>query len=278
MIDVLLATYRPNAEMLKAQIDSILAQKGVEVNLIQREDEIGEGACANFSALLKKSRAEYVAFSDQDDVWLSDKLEREMALMRDLEQRYGKDEPLLVFTNMKVTDAELNVLSESHFDWIKVSPRRNLPRQIVFQNTASGNTILINAALRELANPIPAEAFMHDHWLMLVTSAFGHLAYSAKPSVLYRQHGGNVSGSRKVGFGYFWWRFRQGRCSLRTRLYANVHQAEAFVTRFGNRSPRDLAALVGIGGKPWIVRVWILLRHRIFKNGLFRNLGTLLVI
>ena len=70
MIDVLLATYRPQEAMLKAQVESIRAQTGVEVNLIRREDTEGLGACGNFSALLSESRAEYVAFSDQDDVWL----------------------------------------------------------------------------------------------------------------------------------------------------------------------------------------------------------------
>ena len=38
MIDVLLATYRPQEAMLKAQVESIRAQTGVEVNLIRRED------------------------------------------------------------------------------------------------------------------------------------------------------------------------------------------------------------------------------------------------
>lgn len=69
MIDILLATYRPDPAMLKAQIDSIRAQKGVEVNVVRREDESGAGACANFAALLCESRADYAAFSDQDDVW-----------------------------------------------------------------------------------------------------------------------------------------------------------------------------------------------------------------
>ena len=44
MIDVLLATYRPDPAMLKAQIDSIRAQRGVEVNVIRREDESGSGS------------------------------------------------------------------------------------------------------------------------------------------------------------------------------------------------------------------------------------------
>lgn len=107
MIDVLLATYKPNMSYLKAQIGSIESQKGVEINLLRREDENGEGVCRNFAELLKGSRAEYTAFSDQDDVWMKEKLLREMKLLHEMEKKYGKETPLLVFSNAIVVDEEL---------------------------------------------------------------------------------------------------------------------------------------------------------------------------
>lgn len=278
MIDVLLATFRPDADLLKAQVDSIRAQRGVEVNIIRREDESGEGACANFAALLGESRADYAAFSDQDDVWLEDKLSREMEKMRELEARYGKDTPLLVFSDAKVVDANLNLLDESLFHRTKIDPRRLLPRQLILQNVANGNTMLMNAALVRKVSPIPPEAFMHDHWIMLVASVFGQMSCLREPTLLYRQHGRNVLGGARVGLGYFWHRFRQGRVALRRRLYGNILQVEAFVERFDGRAPEAFGNIVGIGDRPWPVRAWILLRNRIFKNGLLRNLGTLLVI
>lgn len=278
MIDVLLATYRPDGAMLKAQIDSIRAQVGVAVNLIRREDEAGVGACANFAALVEQSGAEYAAFSDQDDVWLTDKLAREMEKMRELEQMYGKDTPLLVFSDAKVVDASLNVLDGSLFRRTKIDPRRLLPRQLALQNVANGNTMLFNAALRDLAKPIPGNAFMHDHWLMLVASVFGKVACVQEPTLLYRQHGGNVLGGAKVGAGYYWRRVLQGRAALRRRLYGNVRQVEAFVERFGEKSPEEFRAIVGIADRAWPVRAWRLVRAGVFKCGLLRNLGTLLVI
>ena len=36
-------------------------------------------------------------------------------------------------------------------------------------------------------------------------------------------------------------------------------------------------ALVGLRDKPYLVRASSLLRHRVFKNGLVRNLGTLAI-
>jgi len=278
MIDVLLATYRPDAAMLKAQVDSIRGQRGVDVNLICREDVRGDGACVNFAALLSESRAEYVAFADQDDVWFPDKLAKSMERMRELERRWGKDVPLCVFTDAKVVDADLNVLHESLFKFTNIDPCRDAPRQLALQNVANGNTMLVNAALRDLANPIPREAFMHDHWIMLCAASFGHISCLHEPTVLYRQHDRNVIGGRRVGWRYYWNRFSQGRASLRARLYANIRQVEAFCERFGERAPRGLRALVGLAEKPWPVRVLTLVRYRVFKCGLIRNIGTLLLI
>lgn len=278
IIDVLLATYRPQAAMLKAQVDSIRAQRGVDVNLICHEDEEGIGACLNFSRLLDKSTAEYVAFSDQDDVWRKDKLARSMEKMRELERQFGKDVPLLVFTDATVVDADLNELGPSLFRWSKINPTRTKPGQLALQNVANGNTMLFNAALREKAKPIPDDAFMHDHWIMLVAAVFGQIGYVPESTVLYRQHGRNVIGGSKVGVGYFVRKLAGGRTALRNRLYANVRQSKAFVARYGESAPPALRALASIEGKSWAFRVATLLRHRIFKFGLLRNIGTWLLV
>lgn len=278
MIDVLLATYQTNTCVLSEQLDSIRKQREVEVEIARREDSVGAGACANFAALLADSKNEYVAYSDQDDVWLPDKLAKCLAKMRELEARWGRESPLLVFSDAKVVDAGLNILDESLFHRIKVDPHRNLPRQLVLQNTAYGNTMLFNAALRDLVNPIPAEAVMHDHWTMLVASVFGHIGYVDEPLLLYRQHGKNIFGGADVGLGYFFRKFLQGRSVLQKRLYANFLQIEAFVRRFGDRAPKEFHALVGLAEKSQLQRVWTLLKNQVFKDGILRNLGTWLVV
>lgn len=274
MIDVLLATYRPNEKWLKEQIASIRAQRGVSIRLLCREDAEGRGACANFGALLEQSESAYVAFSDQDDVWMDDKLAKELEMMHAMEKRWGSHTPLLVFTDARVVDACLKPESESLFVRSRVNPRHVLPCRLALQNVANGNTMLFNAALRDLAKPIPPGAFMHDAWLMLVASVFGRIACIREPTVLYRQHSGNVFGGVKVGMRYYLMRFRQGRKTLRERFYANVRQVEAFVARFGNQSPVAFRALVGLRRKAYPMRVWTLIRHRILKNGILRNLGT----
>jgi len=277
MIDVLLATYRPQAAMLKAQVDSIHAQRGVDVNLICREDSGGLGACGNFSALLAESCAEYVSFSDQDDVWDKDKLEKSLAKMRELEAIYGKGVPLLVFCDGYVTDVELNRKPGTVLSRQRVSVARGLRfNRLLMQNFVPGNAMLFNAALREKAGKIPAEALMHDVWLVLVAAAFGHIGFVDEPLYLYRQHGENVLGATDCGSRHFLKRALEGVSAFRSRLAANAAEAAAFVERFGGESPGSAMALATLPACGWLERRIRIVRHRLFKQGFLRNLSLLL--
>ena len=267
MIDVLLATYRPDPAMLREQVDSIRGQKGVDVNLIRREDEAGAGAAANFSALLAESKAPYVAFSDQDDVWLPEKLAKLQARMLEMEARYGRETPCLVFCDSVLVDAGLKVLEPSFLRAARLDPARLKFRQLVLQNVPSGHQMLINAALRRLCAPIPPEAVMHDHWISLIAARRGRIEFLGEQLVLYRQHGRNVFGGRKVGLRYFLFRIGQGVRALRERLYRNFRQAALL-----------LPALRGFERRNWFVRRYLVFRYGLFKSGLLRNLGTWIVL
>jgi glycosyltransferase involved in cell wall biosynthesis len=299
-MDILLATYN-SARFLKTQIKSIINQSYREWRLIvsdanstddteavileyARQDSriqyIGSAyadALMNFSKLLLHSTAKYVMFADQDDVWLEDKLAKSFEKMKELESEFGKDTPLLVFTDAKVVDSDLNILDASLFHRTKIDPRRLKPEQLILQNVGNGNTMLFNAALREKAKPIPEKAFMHDHWIALVASVFGKTACLNEPTLLYRQHGRNVLGGSKVGFLYYSKKFLSGWSTTRNRLFAYIRQAEAFTLRNPD-APACFKACVGFEKRNWLIRRWLLLRHGIFKNGLLRNIGVFLLI
>ena len=276
MIDVLLATFRPDADLLKAQVDSIRAQEGVEVNLICREDESGAGACANFSALLGQSHEEYVAFADQDDVWMPCKLAKLLALLRKMENKWGKNVPLLVFCDGRVADCELNPLSGTVISRQGVDACAGLAiNRLLMQNFIAGNAMLFNAALREKAGSVPSGALMHDSWIVLVAAAFGHIGFVDEPLYDYRQHPANALGATTAGFGHFLRRAIEGPMAFRRRLQENVVQARAFVERFGVESPASAVALAGLDGRNFFSRRMELVRHRLYKHGFLRNTSLL---
>lgn len=275
-IDVLLATYRPDASMLKALLDSVCVQEDVSVNLIRREDETEEGARANFTALLTQSHAGYVAFADQDDVWCTDKLVKCLAKLETLESRYGRETPLLVFCDGRVTDCELNPYSGTTVSRQGVDVSAGLAiNRLLMQNFIAGNAMLFNAALREKAGPVPSGALMHDSWLALVAAAFGHIGFVDEPLYFYRQHGANALGATTGDARHAVQRACEGVGAFRARLQANVLQARAFVERFGSAAPACAWALAHLPEMSFLGRRRAILQNRLFKQGLLRNLALL---
>ena len=221
-IDILLATYN-GGRYLAEQIQSLLDQTYTRWRLIIRDDgssddtlsvvhqyrerypdkitliEDGEGnlgPCRNFARLLEHADADYTMFCDQDDVWLPTKIALTLEKMSELIAKYGKDVPLLVYTEMKVVDENLSLISDSYWKHQAFNPEsgRRLNRLLV-GNVIIGCTMMFNRTLRELSLPFPREALMHDWWLGLVAVVLGKSDYLREPTTYYRQHKSNVVGA-----------------------------------------------------------------------------------
>jgi glycosyltransferase involved in cell wall biosynthesis len=156
------------------------------------------GAARAFATALEgiPGDAAYIAFADQDDVWLTDKLTRCLQALRAAEGAYGAHTPLLVHTDLKVVDDQLSPLHGSFWQYAGFDPEPVTTRRLVTSNVATGATVLFNRALRERATPIPPDAAMHDWWCALTAAAFGHVVALRTPTVLYRQHEANAIGAR----------------------------------------------------------------------------------
>jgi glycosyltransferase involved in cell wall biosynthesis len=144
VVTILLATYN-GERYLREQIDSLLAQTH-PVRVLARDDGSRDGTVSilrdyaerwpqrfalleddsgtghakwNFLRLTDTAvqipGIDYLAFADQDDVWMPEKIELEMKAMRQLEKRYGATVPLLVFSDLSVVagHAALFVLGRS---------------------------------------------------------------------------------------------------------------------------------------------------------------------
>ncbi len=158
-----------------------------------------KGAARNFLSLLAPSpvsEGTLIALSDQDDVWLPDKLARAATALSALPP--GPDAYSAAHV---VTEADLTPRRQSH----KRAAGPSFGNALV-QNILSGHSMVLNSeAQRLLAQADPAiEVPFHDWWAYLViTGAGGQIVYDPEPAVLYRQHGQNTLGSNATTMGLY---------------------------------------------------------------------------
>lgn len=217
-VTILLATYE-GARYLPEQLASIAAQEGVDWHLVVSDDGSGDGtkemlrdfadaagdgkvrllagpgrgAAENFRFLLRAGAegADYVAFCDQDDVWMLQKLSRAVAALAGMPAGI----PGLYAGRTTICDRDLQPRG------LSPDPRRPAGfRNALVENIASGNTMVLNRAATELLRAAEAEVqeiVIHDWWAyQLVTGAGGRVIFDPEPVLFYRQHGGNEIGAK----------------------------------------------------------------------------------
>lgn len=183
--------------------DEIL-RSGLPIHRLTRPTKEGGGAKGNFLFLIESTEADTYFLCDQDDVWFSSKISREKQRLDELREKYGDDLPLLVFSDAEVTDSELMVMSPSFLEMNGLSGERTDFRQILIDNVAPGCTMCFNRALREkyLSGRVKSHDAgslelieMHDHYLLMIASVFGHVSFLNEPTLFYRQHEENAVGA-----------------------------------------------------------------------------------
>jgi len=161
------------------------------------------GPKKSFEELLKKSDADYIMFCDQDDVWLPDKIQNTLAKMKELEQTYP-GQPVMVFTDLKVTDKNLQVLHPSFWKYTNVRPEnvRNIYKLLI-NTPVVGCTVMINKNVKPVVLPFPEQAVMHDWWIALNVARKGVTGYLRQPAILYRLHDKNSIGATPSDRSYY---------------------------------------------------------------------------
>ncbi|HET8669089.1 MAG TPA: glycosyltransferase family 2 protein [Candidatus Saccharimonadales bacterium] len=179
---------------------TILEKFAADPRIRLLDDKLGRlGATRNFGALMESARsegAETIFFCDQDDVWLPEKMFRQLQLLHDLESRHGTEMPLLTYSDMEVVDENLRRI---HRSFMLYQGQRHEPMNPIYvlltQNFVAGCTMAINRHLLEFAVPIPEDITLHDWWLAVCAAACGRIGYIDQPLVRYRQHGTNQVGA-----------------------------------------------------------------------------------
>lgn len=295
-VAILMATYN-GEEYIFEQIDSIIKQtfqdweifihddgsKDNTVNIIRQLIDIYPnkihlldgpstgGAKNNFFYLMKKIDADYVMFSDQDDIWLNDKIEKTLIRMKKAEKNGS---PCLVYTDLKVVDNNLNIISEKMSIYQNFNTEKKSVGEFLCDNNVTGCTVMINRKLKELATKVTnyEPIIMHDWWLALVAAEFGMISFVEDSTILYRQHGDNSVGAKKFGKEYFLERLKNIN-DIKNRLSETRSQA-AYFSKLYNLSKTDIIYQYGLVAKSnKFIRINFYRKNKIKKSGMIRNIG-----
>jgi len=220
LIAVCMATYDPDPELFRAQVDSIRSQTDADwVCLISddcsRPDRFAAleevvsgdprfvvsrsprrlGFYRNFERALElvPPDAGLVALADQDDRWHPEKLE---VLRREI----GRAQ--LIYSDQRIVDSAGTVLAETY--WTHRRNNHTNLLSLLMANTITGAASLFRRELLDLALPFPETPGKqyHDHWLGLVALATGRISYLDRPLYDYVQHGTAALGHADANAGF----------------------------------------------------------------------------
>ncbi|HEM3617862.1 TPA: glycosyltransferase family 2 protein [Streptococcus suis] len=238
------------------------------IHLIDNDKSDNLGVIKSFHKLVNHDRADYYFFSDQDDVWLPNKLELSLKEA----QNYLADLPLMVYMDLKVVNQDLEIMTESMVKSQSHHANTELVQELT-ENTVTGGVAMINHALAEMWQETD-DILMHDWYLALLASAFGNLVFIDQPGELYRQHSDNVLGARTLSKRFKKWIRPHILFAVYWDLIKNSQkQARHLLQMPLSQSNRELIeAFVTIMDKPMLERFRILRKYGLRKNKAFHTL------
>jgi len=210
-ISVCMAT-RDGAKYIAEQLASILAQLEPDDEVIVSDDSSTDATVAiikgfndrrvrvlennaffspifNFEHALKQAKGDIIVLSDQDDIWLENKI----SLIRDRFRHDTSSIHLAAFDGCAIDEAG-EIIEASLFRRIKAG--KGLLKNI-YDNTYMGCCIAFSRPLLEIALPFPRRIPMHDMWLGLLAELFGSVEFFEEKTILYRKHAASTTEFRR---------------------------------------------------------------------------------
>lgn len=254
---VLMSTYN-GEKYIRNQIDSILCQKGdIEIFLRIRDDGsrdktidivnsymsrnenitlikgLNIGYVNSFFELLKTcdSDYDYIALSDQDDVWKQDKISCAIEMIN----KHENGKPVLYASTSYLVDDNLKKNGETQ----KLKKELNLYNTLI-QNIMPGHTLVMNIELVMIINNHQfdySKIYVHDSWICNIAILFGSVVFDNTSHTLYRQHSGNQLGYRAKGVGWISQRLKR---IITGDAYKYSVQIKYFYDCFSENLPHDI--------------------------------------
>ena len=235
-VDILLTTYNTKPKYLREQIDSILNQTHSNFNLIISDDcssneEVREilkqykekdnriqlyfqkknlGVTKGFEFLLKQSIADYIAFSDHDDIWYPNKIEEELKILKEKSVS-------LVYCDAEQIDENGKLLHKSYLRYknmpilsdenYKITKKYMIPYS---RHIAIGCSQMFTKEVKEIMLPFTENTIVHDWQSTYIASRLNGIYCIDKPLFGYRIHSTNVFGGRSFKQNMKIWKEKNG--------------------------------------------------------------------
>ena len=203
MVSVCIATFN-GEKFITKQLDSILCQISEDdeiiisddsscdntINLIKSyndpriklwEGNVFRNPIFNFENAIKKSSGDFIFLSDQDDIWIDNKV----SIM--LNELKHSD---LVISDAYITDGKDKIISSSFY---KVNKSKIGILSNLLNNSYLGCTMAFKSNFKQIILPFPKLIPMHDIWIGNIISLKGKVRFINDKLIQYRRHGGNAS-------------------------------------------------------------------------------------
>lgn len=230
LVDILVTTYNTNEKYLRKQIETILkqthnnirvyisddkspdenvkkileeyAQKDNRIKLFIQQENLGYNK--NFEFLLKQSTAEYIMFSDHDDIWYSDKVEKSL-------EKIKQENVDMVYCNCRLVDEKGTVLKDNYFKYKNVPLIKKTNKLCISRCVGIGCSQIITKEVKEKMLPFTEEVIAHDWLAAFIASEGKGIKYIEQPLFDYRLHTTNVFGGRSLNQNITRWKNENGK-------------------------------------------------------------------
>ena len=229
LVDILVTTYNTNEKYLRKQIDSILRQtysnikiyisddNSIDINVkkILKEYENNDkriklylqpknlGYNKNFEFLLQQSTADYIMFSDHDDIWHKDKVEKSLKKLKE-------EDVDMVYCNCRQIDEDGVVIKENYFKYKNVPLIKGKNKLAISRCVGIGCSQIITKSVRDKMIPFRKKVIAHDWLAGFIANEGKGMSYIEEPLFDYRLHNTNVFGGRSFSQNISRWKKQNG--------------------------------------------------------------------
>lgn len=141
------------------------------------------GLKQNFANAINNTSGKYIFLSDQDDIWMQNKVEKVI-------QCFKNQNATVVIHDAEIVDSNLKTIIPSFFEY------RNSGKGIlknIWKNTYIGCCMAFEKSIKEKILPIPNDIEMHDQWIGILSEKYGKSVFLNEKLIKYRRHDSNVS-------------------------------------------------------------------------------------